>query len=142
MKKRRAACMVLALLLPVLLGGCLKKMDVTGNWVGFVLWSIGDSFEGETTTIRLELLQDRRDVTGRILVDASFMHLDLPIAIGEGSNNYVTIEAAGAVPGSGTTHAIFLSVEGLVTDRSIDGSGTMTVDGIPHSFTWQAQRST
>lgn len=142
-KQKAARVLGICLILSIALGmtGCLNRMDVTGTWVGYVTWEPGDSFEGQTTTIQLELLQDRRAVTGTTYMDASFMELSLDIVTGEGSNNYITLEMAGAAQGSGTTHAIFLMVEGIVTSSTIDGTGRMTIDGASHAFTWLAQRS-
>ncbi len=123
------------------MSGCLDRMDVSGDWVGFVVWDGGDSFEGDSTTIRLTLLQDRRSITGSIHFDADFMNLDMDIVSGEGSNSYITLETAGAASGNGSTYAIFVTVEGLVNGSRIEGTGTMTIDGAKHTFTWQAQRS-
>lgn len=123
------------------MSGCLNRMDVSGTWVGFVIWDPGDGYAGETTTIQLELLQDRRAITGAIVMDASFMALNMDIVSGDGSNNYMTLESAGTAQGTGTTYAIFLNIEGMVNDKRIEGTGTMTINGVSHTFTWQAQRS-
>lgn len=138
---RKLVVLVLLVALAISVGGCLKKMNVSGSWVGFVIWDSGDPYHGQTTTIRLDLVQDRRTITGVVHMDADFMNLDMDIASGDGSNDYLTLNCAGAAQGGGTTHAIFLTTEGLVNGDTIDGTGVMTVDGVAHSYTWQAQRS-
>lgn len=134
---------ITVMILPLLLGmsGCLEKMDASGSWVGFFVWEAGDSYEGEATTVRLELVQDRRVITGTVHLDADFMDLDMEIVSGEGSNYYVTLDTAGAASDGETPHAIFVHLEGLIDGSRINGTGTFTVDGVQHSFTWQAQRS-
>jgi len=141
MRIRGVLSLLLILLLPLAVGGCLKKMDVTGSWAGFVVWDEGDPLEGETTTVRLDLSQDRQTVTGNVIMDAEFMYLDFDVVSGHGSNNYITLETAGVVPGTYSTHAIFLSLEGVLDQSRIVGTGSMTVDGLVHLLTWQAQRS-
>lgn len=138
---RRIIGLALLLILVMSLLGCLHTMDVTGEWIAYVTWESEDSFSGSTTTITLDLSQDRSALTGSVTIDAAFMHVEMNIDEGSGRNDYISIDSADVVEGSYTAHAMFLHLEGHVSGRNMSGSGTLTIDGKEHGFTWAGQRS-
>jgi len=138
---RRVILLAGLLLAAAAVSGCEPKTDVTGQWVAFVTWEVGDSLEGAPTTLTMSLQQNQLVLDGSVHLIADFMDLSMPIVEGTVGRGYFYIDSAGTAQGSGTSYAIFLSLDGEASGNSLEGSGILTVNGVEHHFEWSARRS-
>ena len=120
--------------------GCIgvDPIDVSGGWTGFMTWAEGDPNAGFTTPITLELIQEGQTVSGEIgLMGPGSNPFALSITSGNVRGHSVSIEAAGTLDLIPQPANITISLTGDSDGERMSGSGTQTIDGVPHPFTWE-----
>jgi len=122
------------------IAGCIgvDPIDVSGDWTGLMTWAEGDPNAGFTTPITLELTQEGQTVSGAVgLMGPGSNPFSLSITSGNVRGHSVSIEAAGTLDLITPPANIIISLTGDSDGESMSGSGTQTIDGVPHTFTWE-----
>ena len=124
----------------IVLAGCIgvDPIDVSGGWTGFMTWAEGDPNAGFTTPITLELTQEGQTVSGAVgLMGPGSNPFSLSITSGSVRGHSVSIEATGTLDLIPQPANITISLTGDSDGERMSGSGTQTIDGVPHPFTWE-----
>jgi len=112
-------------------------IDVTGTWTGLLTWAEGDPLAGFTSPITLVLVQEEKTITGEIQLAGGSTSFTLTIDSGKAQGQSFTISASGQYEGVSPPAAVTLSLQGTGDEEQLSGTGTQTIDGVPHNFTWQ-----
>ncbi len=123
------------------IAGCIEvdPIDVSGGWTGFMTWAEGDPNAGFTTPITLALVQEGQAVSGTVgLMGPGSNPFSLSITSGRVRGHSVSIDAAGTLDLIVQPANITISLTSDSDGEMMSGSGTQTIDGVPHSFTWEA----
>ena len=139
---KRAHVIVIGIIFIVVfaIAGCIgvDPVDVSGGWTGFMTWAEGDPNAGCTTPITLDLAQEGQTVSGAVgLMGPGSNPFSLSITSGNVRGHSVSIEAAGTLDLIPQPANITISLTGDSDGESMSGSGTQTIDGVPHPFTWE-----
>jgi len=138
--KTKASAVVL-LLLGVLgfLVACtlFPTIDVSGTWTGLLTWAEGDPLAGFTSPITLVLVQEEKTITGEVQLAGGSTYFTLTITSGKAQGQSFTISASGQYEGVSPPAAVTISLQGTGDEEQLSGTGTQTIDGVPHNFTWQ-----
>lgn len=113
-------------------------IDVTGTWTGLLTWAEGDPLAGFTSPITLVLVQEEKTITGEIQLVGGSTSFTLTINSGKAQGQSFTISASGQYEGVSPPAAVTISLQGTGDEEQLSGTGTQTIDGVPHNFTWQA----
>jgi len=122
------------------IAGCIgvDPIDVSGGWTGFMTWAEGDPNAGFTTPITLALVQEGQTVSGAVgLMGPGSNPFSLSITSGSVRGHSVSIEAAGTLDLIPQPVNITISLTGDSDGERMSGSGTQTIDEVPHPFTWE-----
>lgn len=142
MTKTKASAVVLLLfgiLSSVVACALFPTIDVTGTWTGLLTWAEGDPLAGFTSPITLVLVQEEKAITGEVqLAAGGAASFTLTITSGSAQGQSFTISASGQYEGVSPPAAVTVSLQGTGDEEQLSGMGTQTIDGVPHSFTWQA----
>ena len=123
------------------IAGCIgvDPIDVSGGWTGFMTWAEGDQNAGFTTPITLDLAQEGQTVSGKVgLMGPGSNPFSLSITRGSVHGHSVSIDASGTLDLIPQPASITISLTGDSDGEMVSGSGTQTIDGVPHPFTWEA----
>jgi len=112
-------------------------IDVTGTWTGLLTWAEGDPLAGFTSPITLILVQEGKTITGEVQLASGSTYFTLTITSGKAQGQSFTISASGQYEGVVPPAAVTLSLQGTGNEEQLSGTGTQTIDGVPHNFTWQ-----
>jgi len=119
----------------------LAQVDVTGEWLGTILWTSGPmtSFQ---SLFSLDLVDDEGTVSGTATVSGSGMsQFEMPILFGEVHADTVAIQAEGLDPMTSPPTPVRYAFDGEATTTTMSGVGSLTVRGAVYTFTWQATRT-
>ena len=126
----------------VALSGCLQMtpIDVSGTWTGLITWAESDPLAGMTTPISLFLLQEKKTVTGEVeLMGPGSTPFTLLINSGSVRAHSISITAAGTLTAISPPANVMITLSGDYNEPQMSGTGTQTIDGVPHDFYWQVQ---
>jgi len=112
-------------------------IDVTGTWTGLLTWAEGDPLAGFTSPITLVLVQEEKTITGEVQLASGSTFFTLTIDSGKAQGQSFTISASGQYEGVVPPAAVTLSLQGTGDEEQLSGTGTQTIDGVPHNFAWQ-----
>jgi len=135
-----------ALVVVVLLFGILSSVvacalfptiDVTGTWTGLLTWAEGDPLAGFTSPITLVLVQEKKTITGEVQLASGLTYFSLTITSGKAQGQSFTISASGLYEGVVPPAAVTISLQGTGDEEQLSGTGTQTIDGVPHNFSWE-----
>ena len=132
----------LVVIAAVALSGCELgiPIDVSGTWAGLITWAEGDRYAGLTTPISLFLVQERETVTGEVeLMGPGSTPFTLLINSGHVRGNSISIAAAGTLTAISPPANVTITLSGDYDEPQLSGTGTQTIDGVPHDFYWQVQ---
>jgi len=136
--KASAAVFLLIGLLGLLVACALfPTIDVTGTWTGLLTWAEGDPLAGFTSPITLVLVQEEKTITGEVQLASGSTSFTLTITSGKAQGQSFTISASGQYPGVSPPAAVTMSLQGTGDEEQLSGTGTQTIDGVPHNFTWE-----
>ena len=137
--KRIVATVVLAIGIFTLVIGCAPELDVSGSWIGFVVFDQGDEFAGMSYTLSLFLIQEGTILSGQVGLGSVLVSFMVPITSGTLNANSLSIQAAGTVTIFSSSGSVTITLEGDCDEAQMSGTGTYTINSAFHSFTWQAQ---
>jgi len=112
-------------------------IDVTGTWTGLLTWAEGDPLAGFTSPITLVLVQEDKTITGEIQLAGGSTFFTLTIDSGRAQGQSFTISASGQYEGVSPPAAVTVSLQGTGDEEQLSGTGTQTIDRVPHNFTWE-----
>jgi len=113
-------------------------IEVTGTWTGRLTWAEGDPLAGFTSPITLVLMQEEKTITGEIQLAGGSTFFTLTINSGKAQGQSFTISASGQYEGVSPPAVVTISLQGTGDEEQLSGTGTQTIDGVPHNFAWQA----
>jgi len=136
--KRRNIGAVAALGAVLLLSACGATIDVSGTWTGIAVFDQGDEFAGMTYTLTLMLVQQGSDLSGHVGFGSVLVAFMVPIQDGSISGSIITVDASGIVSLLGSSGTVSIKLDGECNEISMSGTGEYRVNGVLHTFIWQA----
>jgi len=137
MKTSAVVVLLFGILSSVVACALFPTIDVTGTWTGLLTWAEGDPLAGFTSPITLVLVQEEKTITGEVQLASGLTYFTLTIDSGKAQGESFTISASGQYEGVSPPAAVTVSIQGTGDETQLSGTGTQTIDGVPHNFTWQ-----
>jgi len=123
----------------LLLAGCVATLDVSGTWTGIVVFDQGDAFAGLSYTLTLILVQQGSDLSGQAGFGSALLAFMVPIQDGSVSGSIIAVDASGTVSLLGSSATVSIEFDGECSETLMSGTGEYRVNGVLHTFSWQAQ---
>jgi len=137
MKASAVVFLLFGILSSVVACALFPTIDVTGTWMGLLTWAEGDPLAGFTSPITLVLVQEEKTISGEIQLAGGSTSFTLTITSGQAQGQSFTISASGQYEGVSPPASVTISLQGTGDEEQLSGTGTQTIDGVPHNFTWQ-----
>ena len=139
-KVSAVAVLLFGILSSVVACALFPTIDVTGTWTGLLTWAEGDPLAGFTSPITLVLVQEEKTITGEVQLAAGGAgFFTLTITSGSAQGQSFTISASGQYEGVSPPASVTISLQGTGNEEQLSGTGTQTIDGVSHNFTWEVR---
>jgi hypothetical protein len=139
-KLRKTIIARVLLLAAFWLSGCSffsSPIDVSGLWVGNILWTDGPG-AGFTSPITLDLVHEDRDLSGTVtLVGPGSASFNLDISDGRARTISMSLEASGTLP-TNPPQNVTIELGGDFLETQMSGTGAQTINGTTYHLTWEA----
>jgi len=130
-------------LVMLLLVGCAQQItgvNFSGIWEGTVTFTQDDKWAGIAYTLTMVLQQEGTSLTGEVGFKTPLTSFSIPIERGNATGRSLSLTARGVVSGIGSPVSVIITLNGEYNGQLLRGTGTYTVHGETHTFTWTAQR--
>ena len=127
----------------LLLAGCTQQIvgvNFSGIWEGTVTFTQDDEWAGIAYTLTMVLQQEGTSLTGEVGLGSPLISFRIPIESGNATGRSLSLTARGVVSVIGSSVSVAITLNGEYSDQLLRGTGTYTVHGVTHRFTWTAQR--